>query len=118
MNQPAVQTTSEDAKNRQLMLPPAMLEAIREDPEVLVGLSRVQLAMVNDRMVKKLMSTPDPSHSQFTAVSEQLRKTATMTGASVDAKGTGFSVNIVINQTPTPARVVSCGTVIEHEDDE
>jgi hypothetical protein len=109
------QTTPQDAISRHLSLPPAMLEAIGEDPEVLVNLSRVQLALVNDRMVKKLMATPDPSPNQFTAVSEQLRKTATMTGASVDTKGTGFSVNIVINQSPSPARVLSGGALIEHE---
>jgi hypothetical protein len=115
MSQTDIQTTPQDAVNRQLSLPPAMLEAIGEDPEVLVSLSRVQLAMVNDRMVKKLMANPDPSPNQFTAVSEQLRKTATLTGANAEVKGTGFSVNIVINQASTPAIVRSGGSVIEHE---
>lgn len=108
-------TTTQDVIDRQLALPPAVLEAISDDPEILMQLSRVQLAVVNDRMVKKLLATPDPSHAQYTAVSEQLRKTATLQSNANGTAGTGFSVNIVINPESTPAKVVSGESVIEHE---
>lgn len=55
-------------------LPPALLEAIIEDPEQLATLHRVQRAIIADVAVKQMLGNPGTTVNQFIAMIEALRK--------------------------------------------
>ena len=89
-------TTPQDAFDKQLALSPAYLEAIADNPDELVKLTRVQLAMVNYKMVSKLLGNQESTPSQYVAVSDQLRKTVSLNNATDGGVGAGFSINITL----------------------
>lgn len=57
-----------------LDLPPALLEAIIEDPEQLATLHRVQRAVIADVAVKQMLANPETSVNQYISMIEALRK--------------------------------------------
>lgn len=59
-----------------IAMPPALVEAIEKDPELLVALTRGQLAIVQDRLVRKALTDPEITLSQLAAVHEALTKNA------------------------------------------
>jgi hypothetical protein len=90
------------AEAQHTTLHPAIVEAARDDPDVLVQLSRAQLAVVQDRMVNKLLDNPEASASQYALVHERLSKNAQLEPKNGQAQqGAGFS--IVINVQPPAA---------------
>lgn len=76
-----------------LQLPPAAIEAIATEPERLVELTRSQLAIVQDRMVRKILMDPSASIGQFAAVHERLSKNANLT----PQHAIGGSAQVTIN---------------------
>ena len=83
-------------------LHPALVEAARDDPELLVKISRAQLAVVQDRMVNKLLDNPEASAAQYALVHERLSKNAQLEPKNGSAQqGAGFS--IIINVQPPAA---------------
>lgn len=103
------------ATEKALEVPPALVQAVQEDPSILVELSRSQLLVVQDLMVRRLIDTPDASISAHAAVHEAIRKNAQMDPKGGDAqKGTGFSVVINLNNdTPNKAIEVKAERVNE-----
>lgn len=69
-------------------MPPALVEAVQESPELLTQLTRGQLAVVQDRMVQKVLGDPTASVSALVTVHKalsdnaQLKKTEAGTGAA------------------------------------
>lgn len=59
-----------------IKMPPALVQAIQEDPELLVELTRGQLALVQDRMIRKALADPEISLAQLAVVHERLSKNA------------------------------------------
>lgn len=90
-------TTPDDAKNSFIELHAKLVDAVREDPEVLVQLSRAQLTLVQDKLTRQYLNASDPTIAQGTAVAEALRKTANLDPKqAAGGSGGGFSINIVI----------------------
>jgi hypothetical protein len=87
------------AEAQHTALHPALVEAARDDPDLLVKISRAQLAVVQDRMVNKLLDNPEASAAQYALVHERLSKNAQLEPKNgAGQQGTGFS--IVINVQP------------------
>ncbi len=104
-------TTPEDAENTAVALSPAFVTEVQDDPELLVRLTRGQLAIVQDRMVRKLLGNPDASSAQFAVVHEALSKNAKITKSEGATSGQGFSV--VINlQGPKPPTEIDVTPVL------
>lgn len=59
-----------------ITLEPALVEAAQEDPEVLVGLTRGQLAVVQDRMVRKVLGDRDATVTALATVHRALSENA------------------------------------------
>lgn len=90
-------TTKNPALARLLNLPPAALEEISENPDALSKLSRVQLAMVQEKLARQYLDNPDASVAQGTAVHEALRKVSNLEPRQAGGPaGGGFSVTINI----------------------
>ena len=92
------------ATKKSLALAPALVEACQEDPEVLVALTRAQLAVVQDRMVKGLLSDPNASIAQYSTVHERLSKNARLESKEAQGGAAGGGFSVVINLAP-PASV-------------
>lgn len=90
------------AEAKPLELAPALIEAVQEDPELLVHITRSQLAVVQDRMVKKLLENKDASMAQYAAVHEQLSKNARIKEAPAGAGGQSGGTQVVINFIRAP----------------
>lgn len=85
-----------------IAMPPALVEAVQEDPELLVQLTRGQLAVVQDRMVSRVMKDPDATIGQLASVHEQLSKNARLkpeAGASSNS-----AAQVVINFIRAPGK--------------
>ncbi len=78
-------------------VPPQLIEACQNDPELLTMLARGQLALVQHRMVHKILNNPDVSVGQFVAVHERLAKIAKVEGPDKSAQGAGPGFSVVIN---------------------
>ena len=65
---------SNPAIDRQLAMPPALLEEIAENPESLAKLHRVQRAVLADRAVRQLLTSDSPSPQHMATLIEALRK--------------------------------------------
>ena len=77
-------------------MPPALVEAIQNDPELLVALARGQLSLVQDRMVRKVLNDPHATAAAMAVVHERLSKIARVDGGAAPA-GHGGSAQVVIN---------------------
>jgi len=97
-------TTKNPALARLLNLPPAALEEISENPDALSKLSRVQLAMVQEKLARQYLDNPDASVAQGTAVHEALRKVSNLEPKQGTGNGAGFSITI---NFPSTSGVVS-----------
>lgn len=102
------QTTPDDAKKTHIAVAPQLIDAVREDPEILAKLSRAQLTMVQDKLTRQYLENPDATVAQGAAVAETLRKTANLDPKEGRAgPGNGFSITINIPQTAgAPAAVI------------
>lgn len=91
-----------------LRLPPAVLEEISENPESLTKLSRVQLALVQEKLTRQYLDNAEASVAQGTAVHEALRKVSNLEGANArPAGGAGPSVVFNFNVAKPPAVTVT-----------
>lgn len=91
-------------------VPPQLVDAVREDPEVLAQLSRAQLLLVQHKLTRQYLYSDSATVAQGTAVAEVLRKTANLEpkGGAGGGAGSGFSITINIPQVGQAA-----GHVIE-----
>ena len=87
-------TQLDPATKQHLALPPALVEAVQDDPELLVQLTRGQLAVIQDKMVQKVISDPDVSVGALATVHERLSKNARMEKGEIVAGGGGAAVVI------------------------
>lgn len=83
------------AVDKHVSVPPQLVEAVQEDPELLVKLTRSQMAVVQDRMVRRVLEDADVSLSALAAVHERLSKGARIE-AKEQAQGAG-GAQVVIN---------------------
>lgn len=79
-----------------ISMPPALVEAIEDDPELLVKLTRGQLAIVQDRLVKRALTDSEITLSQLAIVHEALAKQANLKGTQAQV-GAGPGGQVVIN---------------------
>lgn len=84
-------------------VPPALIEACQDEPELLTMLARGQLALVQQRMVQKILNHPDASIGQFVAVHERLAKIAKIEGNQAQGPGSGAQ-QVVINIIRAPGK--------------
>jgi hypothetical protein len=61
-------------------LHPATVQKVQESPEELARIARGQLAIVQDRMVRKVLANPDATIGQYVTVHERLAKVARIEG--------------------------------------
>jgi hypothetical protein len=76
-------------------LPPALVEAVQENPELLTQLTRGQLAVVQDRMVQRVLGDPAASVSALATVHKALSDNAQL--KKNDATAAGGGTQVVIN---------------------
>lgn len=93
------------ALDKTIAMPPALVEAIEKDPDLLVALTRGQLAIVQDRLVRKALTDPEISLGQLAMVHEALTKNAALKNPqpSPIAGGAG-GAKVVINIMRAPGR--------------
>lgn len=75
-------------------MPPALVEAAQEDPEVLTKLTRGQLAVIQDRMVRRVLADQDVSVGALVSVHDALAKNARLKPEATAASAGG---QVVIN---------------------
>jgi hypothetical protein len=79
-----------------IKVPPQLVEACQGDPELLVALARGQLALVQDRLVRKVLNDPEASVGQMAAVHERLSKIARVENAGQQSNaGQQVTINII-----------------------
>jgi hypothetical protein len=79
-----------------IAMPPALIDAAREDPDIIVQAARAQAMLVQDRMVQKLIHNPEASIGQYVAVHERLTKTAKIDAAQpAQSAGQQVVINII-----------------------
>lgn len=96
MSDPTEHVPPSPAELAPIGVPPALIEACQEDPELLTLLARGQLALVQHKMVHKILNHPDASIGQFVAVHERLSKIAKVEGPDKSKEGGGQQVVINI----------------------
>lgn len=85
------------ATEAHIHMPPALVQAAQDDPEVLVKLTRGQLAVVQDRMVQKVLTEADTSLSALATVHERLSRNAKIEKADVvGGAGAAVVVNFIV----------------------
>lgn len=85
------------ATESHIHMPPALVQAAQEDPEVLVKLTRGQLAVVQDRMVQKVLTEADTSLSALATVHERLSRNAKIDKAdAIVGGGAAVVVNFIV----------------------
>lgn len=101
------------ALDKAIAMPPALVEAIEKDPELLVQLTRGQLAIVQDRLVRRALTDPQITIAQLAAVHEALAKQASLKGGQQPLAGAG-GPQVVINfiRAPGKAPVTIEGTAV------
>ena len=99
------QTTPDDAKKTHIAVAPQLIDAVRDDPEILAKLSRAQLTMVQDKLTRQYLENPDATVAQGTAVAETLRKTANLDPKEGRAGPVGASVVFNFNVSKPPAAI-------------
>lgn len=92
------------AASHAIKIDPALVEAVQDEPEILTRLTRGQLMLVQDRMVRKVMGDPDASATALAVVHERLSKNAKLDPENAAVgKGTGFTVVINLGEPARPA---------------
>lgn len=86
------------ATQHHIALSPALVEAAQEDPDLLVQLTRGQLAVVQDRMVRRVLGDPDVSVGALATVHKALSENAQLKNqAAVAANaGAGVTINFIV----------------------
>lgn len=102
-----------------LRLPPAVLEEISENPESLTKLSRVQLALVQEKLTRQYLDNAEASVAQGTAVHEALRKVSNLEPRQAGGPaGGGFSITINIpTQTDDKSPAIDVTPTLVQEDE-
>lgn len=88
---------------KSLLMPPALVEAIQDDPDLLVKLTRGQLAVVQDRLVRRALTDPDISIAQLATIHEALARAANVKGIQPAAQATAAQ-SVVIQIIRSPAK--------------
>lgn len=96
-------TPSQELINQSLTLHPAIVEACTDDPDALVELTRAQLAVVQDRMVKRALQNVDTSIAQLATVHERLSKNAQIEKHPTGPAG-AMGAQVIINFIRSPGR--------------
>lgn len=86
-------------------VPPQLVDAVREDPEVLAQLSRAQLLLVQHKLTRQYLYSDSATVAQGTAVAEVLRKTAALDPKETRGGPTGASVVFNFNVAKPPAQI-------------
>lgn len=89
-----------------IAMAPALVEAVQEDPELLAKLSRGQLAVVQDRMVRRVLGNPDSTIAQLAQVHSALSTNAQLKPAAGTMVGGGNQVIINFIRAPGKETVV------------
>lgn len=87
------------AVDAHISMPPALVEAVQEDPELLAKLTRGQLAVVQDRMVRNVLGNPDTTIGQLATVHKALSDNAQLKpapGQGGAAAGTQLVINFIV----------------------
>lgn len=79
-----------------ISLPPALVEAVQENPELLTELTRGQLAVVQDRMVQRVLGDPGASITALATVHKALSENAQLKKAEAAVGGVS-GTQVVIN---------------------
>lgn len=92
--------TLDAAEAKTISLPPALVEQIQSAPELLVQLARGQLALVQDRMVRRVLTDPNTTVGAYAQVHDALAKVAFGKGGgaggeSLGGRGPSFQINIL-----------------------
>lgn len=110
--------TLNPALSAAIAMPPALVEAIEDDPELLVKLTRGQLAIVQDRLVRRALSDPEITLGQLAVVHEALAKQANLKAAQQAGAGAGgpqIVINFVRAADKEKVVIEGSGTVIATE---
>lgn len=88
------------AESKAISLPPALVEMVQGSPDLLVQLARGQLALVQDRMVRRVLQDPQATSQQFAQVHDALAKVAFGKGGAGGggegvSRGPQFQINIL-----------------------
>lgn len=89
------------AEAKAISMPPALVEEIQGTPELLQALARGQLALIQDRMVRKVLSDPNATVGAYAQVHDALAKIAfgrgggAASGAGEGAGKPGVQINII-----------------------
>lgn len=94
------------AEAHAVALSPKLVELCQDDPELLQRLARGQLAIVQDRLVRKVLNNPDVTPAQLAIVHERLSKISRVEGTPPAAGGAGQQVTINIIRAPGKDQVV------------
>ena len=87
-----------------ISMPPALVQAIQEDPELLVALTRGQLAIVQDRLIRKALGDPEITYSSLVAIHEILAKNANLKGAQPSGPGGAGAPQVLIQILRAPGK--------------
>lgn len=85
--------------DRYIALPPALVEGAQDDPELLTKLTRGQLAVVQDRMVRRVLGDPEATVGALAAVHKALSENAQLKpaqGARAPGDGAGVVINFIV----------------------
>lgn len=94
-NLPAELEQLPEATRHHIAMEPALVEAVQENPELLAQLTRGQLAVVQDRLVTRVLNNPDSSIAQLAQVHAALSSNAQLKPAA--GASAGGSAQVVIN---------------------
>ena len=87
---------STEAKLAPINMPPALVEACQQDPELLTQLTRGQLAVVQDRMVQMALSSSEVTLGQLAAVHDALTKNAQLKKTEASGpSGQSITINFI-----------------------
>lgn len=98
-NLPAELEELPPATQHHIAMAPALVEAAQEDPEVLTKLTRGQLAVVQDRMVRKVLGDSEATIGQLATVHKALSDNAQLKQAAAAVGGAGgVTINFVFGK--------------------
>lgn len=92
---PLVEASTNPVAMAHVAVPPALIEEVQQNPDALVEITRGQLALVQDRMVRKVLADGSASIAQLAVVHERLSKNAGF--ESKERGGGGKPPQVVIN---------------------
>ncbi len=96
-NLPAELEQLDSATDSHIAMPPALVQGAQEDPELLVQLTRGQLAVIQDRMVRRVLGDPEATVGALATVHKALSENAQLKPGQGVRGAAGDGVGVVIN---------------------